>query len=108
MLLEDFGRAGTVIIEEVYNPGCHADEHPDVALLDLPARGVAACSALSDRSRHHRIYCLRQLPAESLVQILQMNPYLADQFLSPAFVKVEAVGTEVFDCIFKWHAVEIA
>ena len=39
MLLEDFGRAGTVIIEEVYKPGCHAYEHPDVALFDLPARG---------------------------------------------------------------------
>ncbi len=38
VLLEDFGRAGTVVIEEVHKPGCHSDEHPDVALFDLPAR----------------------------------------------------------------------
>lgn len=44
MLLEDFGRAGTVIIEEVYKPGCHADEHPDVALLIFLPEGVATCS----------------------------------------------------------------
>ncbi|GFI56908.1 hypothetical protein IMSAG025_00338 [Muribaculaceae bacterium] len=109
MLLEDFGRAGTVIIEEVYKPGCHADEHPDVALFDLPARG-------SGHLQPHfliglvttDIIVFDNCRPESLVQILQMNPYLADQFLCRAFVKVEAVGTEVFDCIFKWHAVEIA
>ena len=81
MLLEDFGRAGTVIIEEVYKPGCHAYEHPDVALFDLPARG-------SGHLQPHFLIGLvttdiivfdNCLP-ESLVQILQMNPYLADQF----------------------------
>ena len=38
VLFEDFGRARTVIVKEVYKPGCHADEHPDVAFLDFPAR----------------------------------------------------------------------
>ena len=38
VVLEDFGRAGTIVIEEVYKSGCHADEHPYVAFLDVLAK----------------------------------------------------------------------
>ena len=93
MLLEDFGRAGTVIIEEVYKPGCHAYEHPDVALFDLPARG-------SGHLQPHfliglvttDIIVFDNCRPESLVQILQMNPYLADQFFVPCLCQGRSRG----------------